>query len=135
MLFVVHHATRAVHIAGITTNPDSDFMAQMARNFSFFDAPVGMFITIDRNMGPPQFSDLGMFVQSAMLVARAHWLHTCAQESWSLWGKTIREYLEYPEEEMIFCGLALGYADESAAINELYTDRAPVEEFASFRGF
>jgi nitroreductase len=110
-------------------------MAQMARNFCFFDAPVGMFITIDREMGPPQYSDLGMFIQSAMLVARSHGLHTCAQEAWSMWGKTIREFVGYSDDEMIFCGLALGYADESAKVNDLVSERAGVDEFASFRGF
>jgi nitroreductase len=128
-------AAEMYELAGVTRDDSAGRMRLMQRNFCFFDAPVGMFITIDRNMGPPQFSDLGMFVQSAMLVARTYGLHTCAQEAWSLWGKTIQAFLGYPDEEMIFCGLALGYADESAVINSLYTDRAPLEDFVSFRGF
>ena len=108
---------------------------QMALNFRFFGAPVGMFISIDRNMGPPQFADLGIFLQNVMLLAREHGLHTCAQEAWSLWGKSIREFTGIPEEELIFCGMALGYAEPDSAVNDLYTDRAPVDEFAQFRGF
>lgn len=126
-------AMQMYELAGITRDDKAGRLSLMQRNFCFFDAPVGMFITIDRKMGRPQFSDLGMFIQSAMLVARTYGLHTCAQEAWSLWGKTIQEFLGYPDEHMIFCGLALGYADENAVINNLYTDRAPLEEFASFR--
>jgi len=128
-------AAQMYELAGIARDDRAARLAQMSRNFSFFDAPVGMFITIDRNMGPPQYSDLGIFIQSAMLLARERGLHTCAQESWSLWGKTIQDFVGFPDEEMIFCGLALGHADQDANINNLYSERAPLEEFASLRGF
>ena len=108
---------------------------QMGLNFSFFGAPVGMFISIDRAMGTPQFADLGIFLQNLMLLAREKGLHTCAQEAWSMWGKSIREFTNVGEDDLVFCGLALGYADPDAVINDLWTERAPLDEFADFQGF
>lgn len=122
-------------LVGIDRGDKEARARQMALNFSFFGAPVGMFISIDRKMGPPQFSDLGIFLQNVMLLAREHGLHTCAQEAWSLWGRSIREFTNIGEEEMVFCGVALGYADPDAAINDLYTERASLDEFAEFKGF
>ena len=110
-------------------------LQQFARNYMLFGAPVGLFFFIDRQMGPPQWSDLGMFMQSVMLLAREHGLHTCAQEAWSVWYRTVSEFLLVPPESMLFSGMALGFRDESAAINRLRTDRAPLEEFATLRGF
>ncbi len=122
-------------LVGIERDDNAARARQMGLNFSFFGAPVGMFISIDRSMGLPQFADLGIFLQSVMLLAREHGLHTCPQEAWSLWGKSIREFTNIGEDQLIFCGLALGYADSDAVINELFTERAPVDEFAEFRGF
>jgi nitroreductase len=122
-------------LVGIERDDQAARAKQMALNFTFFGAPVGMFISIDRKMGPPQFSDLGIFLQNIMLLARERGLHTCPQEAWALWGKSIREFTGIPDEDLMFCGVALGYADPDAAINQLYTDRSSVEEFATFRGF
>lgn len=122
-------------LVGIDRHDAEARARQMALNFSFFGAPVGLFVSLDRQMGPPQFADLGIFLQSFMLLAREQGLHTCPQEAWSLWGKSIREFTGIPEEELIFCGVALGYADPDAAINELFTERAPLEAFARFQGF
>lgn len=108
---------------------------QYARNFLFFDAPVGIFFAIDRQMGPPQWSDLGMYVQTVMLLARAFGLHCCAQEAWTFWHKTVSAFLGLPSELMLFCGLALGHADPDAAINQWRSPREPLDRFASFRGF
>jgi nitroreductase len=110
-------------------------LIQFARNFEFFGAPVAMFFYLDRQMQPGQWSDLGMFIQSLMLAATEQGLATCAQEAWAIWHKTIGEFLQAPPEHMLFCGLALGHADPDAPINRLRTDRAPLEEFVSFRGF
>jgi len=110
-------------------------LLQFARNYQFFGAPVGLFFFIDRQMGPPQWSDLGMYMQSVMLLAREHGLDTCAQEAWSVWYHTVSEFLQAPPQLMLFSGMALGYRDESAPINKLRTDRAPLEEFATLRGF
>jgi len=110
-------------------------LLQFARNYEFFGAPVGLFFYVDRQMGPPQWSDLGMFMQTVMLLAREHGLHTCAQEAWSVWHRTVGRFLQVPPERMLFSGMALGYRDESAPINRLRTDRAPLAEIADFRGF
>jgi nitroreductase len=110
-------------------------LLQFARNFEFFGAPVGLLFCLDRRLGPPQWSDVGMYMQSVMLLAREHGLDTCAQEAWSLWHRTVGEYLGLPPELMLFAGMALGYRDESAPINRLRTERAPLEEFAELRGF
>jgi len=103
------------------------------RNWEFFGAPVGMIFTIDRQMQQGQWADLGMFLENIMLLAREEGLHTCPQEAWAVWPTTIREYLSVPPNEMIFCGMALGHADENAPINTLETERAPLDDFATIR--
>jgi len=70
-----------------------------------------------------------------MLLAREHGLDTCAQEAWSVWHRTVGEYLSLPPEQMLFCGMALGFRDESAPINRLRTERVALDEFADLRGF
>ena len=120
---------------GVTRDDKFGRLLQFARNFEFFGAPVGLFFCLDRRMGPPQWSDVGMYMQSVMLLAREHGLHTCAQEAWSVWYRTVAEFLQLPAELMLFAGMALGYRDEAAPINRLRTDRAPLEEFAELRGF
>jgi nitroreductase len=105
---------------------------QFGRNYDFFGAPVGMFFFLERTMGPPQWSDLGMFIQTLMLLAREHGLESCPQESWANWHKEVSEFLSVDPSWMLFCGLALGYGDYSAPINRLRTDRAAVDEIAVF---
>jgi nitroreductase len=108
---------------------------QYARNFEFYGAPVGLFFCIDRTMGPPQWADMGMYVQTVMLLARAHGLHTCGIEAWTYWHKTLSAFLDLPPEHMAFCGMALGHADETAPINRWRSVREGVETVASFMGF
>jgi nitroreductase len=105
-----------------------------ARNFAFFDAPMALFCTVDRRMGPPQWSDLGMFLQNVMLLLREEGLHSCPQECWAIYPKTIGDFLKIPAERMLFTGLAIGHADWSAAPNAVVAARAPLEEFAEFIG-
>jgi nitroreductase len=105
---------------------------QFAQNYNFFGAPVGMFFFLDRTMGPPQWSDLGMLIQNIMLLAREQGLETCAQESWAIWHKEVAEFLNVESNLMLFCGLALGYGEHAAPINHLRTDRAGFDEFAVF---
>jgi nitroreductase len=109
-------------------------LQQFARNYEVFGAPVALFFAMDRQMGLGQWVDLGMFMQNIMLAAREQGLHTCAQESWAVWHKSIEAHLQIPSELIFFCGMALGYRDEAAPINRLRTDRAALEEFAIFRG-
>jgi nitroreductase len=110
-------------------------LRHFARNFEFFGAPVALFFCLDRRMGPPQWSDVGMYMQNVMLLAREHGLHTCAQEAWSHWASTVGEFLRLPPELMLFSGMALGHRDDSHPINRLRTGRALLGEFASLRGF
>ncbi len=110
-------------------------LRQFARNYEFFGAPVGLFFIIDRQMGPPQWSDLGMLIQTVMLLARAHGLHCCAQEAWTRWYKTVSAFLDVAENEMVFCGMALGYGDDAAPINSWRSPREPLDTFATFQGF
>jgi len=109
-------------------------LAQFARNFEFFGAPAAFFFFLDRTMGPPQWSDVGMFMQSIALLAREHGLHTCPQEAWSVWYKTVAAFFAVPAELMLFCGMGIGYMDEANPINTLRTDRAPLDEIATFVG-
>jgi nitroreductase len=108
---------------------------QYARNFEFFDAPVGLFFSLDRSLGPPQWADLGMHVQTVMLLARAHGLHSCGIEAWTHWHKTVAGFLGLPPELMLFCGMALGHADEAASINRWRSAREDVDAVADFAGF
>ena len=108
---------------------------QYAQNFEFFGAPVGLLFTIDRSMGAPQWSDLGMYIQTVMLLARAYGLHTCSIEAWTHWHKTASAFLALPAEEMVFCGMALGHADPAAPINGWRSAREGLDGFANFSGF
>jgi nitroreductase len=110
-------------------------LKQFAHNYAVFDAPVALFFAIDRQMGFGQWADLGMFMQNVMLLAREQGLHTCPQEAWAAWHKSVATWLNLPPELMFFCGMALGYRDENAPINRLRTERAVLEEFATLRGF
>lgn len=107
-------------------------LQQFAQNFDFFGAPVGMFFFVDRSMGAPQWSDIGMFMQNLMLLAREVGLDTCAQESWAVWHREVAEFFCIEPNLMLFSGLSLGYAEASAPINRLRTARAAVNEFAVF---
>jgi nitroreductase len=119
---------------GIVRSDKPARIAFVKENFQFWNAPVGMFFSIHRCMGPPQWSDLGMYIQTVMLLAREAGLHTCPQESWTNWHKVVEQYIDVPADRMLFCGLALGYADESHPVNQLRTERAPLEQIADFRG-
>lgn len=117
---------------GIERDDKPGRIRQFRRNFEMFGAPIGLFVYIDRTMGPPQWSDVGMFLQSLMLLAREHGLHTCAQEAWAQWHSTIDDHLKPPAEWMLFCGVALGYMDEDHPVNTLRTERASVDEITTF---
>jgi nitroreductase len=99
----------------------------VARNFDFFGAPAGFFCFVDRQMGPPQWSDLGMFLQTFMLLAREAGLDTCAQEAWAMRAGSVQEFVGAAPELMLFCGMAIGYRDPEAPVNDLCSDREPPE--------
>ncbi len=100
-------------------------------NDRFFGAPAAAFCFTDRIMGPPQWSDLGMLLQTAMLLFEEAGLGTCPQEAWSRWPRTVAEFVGAPPELMLFCGLAIGYPDRAAPVNTLATPRAPQAEVIS----
>jgi nitroreductase len=105
-----------------------------ANNFAFFGAPMALFCSVDRLMGPPQWSDLGMYLQTVMLLLREEGLDSCAQEAWSLHPKTVGRALNLPAERMLFAGMAIGWRDSAHPVNELVADRAPLDEWARFIG-
>jgi nitroreductase len=108
--------------------------AQHGRNFRFFDAPVGLIFTIDRILQQGSWLDYGMFLQSVMVAARGHGLHTCPQAAFMQWHRIIAAHLELPATQMVVCGMALGHADPDAIENTLVTEREPVSGFARFHG-
>jgi nitroreductase len=107
-------------------------LLQFARNYDFFGAPVGLFCFVDRRMGQAQWSDLGMYLQTAMLLLREQGLDSCAQEAWSAYNSTVAEFVGAAPEHMLFCGMSIGYADPAAPVNTLATERAALDSFAVF---
>jgi nitroreductase len=110
-------------------------LRQLAKNGDFFGAPVGLFFCLDRQLGPPQWADLGMFMQNVMLLAVERGLDTCPQEYWARYPKTVAEFLGLPDDHMLFAGMALGYRDPSHPINTLKASRDAFEIWADLRGF
>lgn len=110
-------------------------LRQMAKNATFFGAPVGIFLSVDRRMGPPQWADLGIYLQTVMLLAVEQGLDTCAQEYWAFRSQPVARFLGLPAERMLFAGIALGWRDDSAPINALRTERDPFEAWGEMRGF
>ncbi|SPA41140.1 putative OXIDOREDUCTASE PROTEIN [Cupriavidus taiwanensis] len=122
------------HHLGIPREDKARRLAQFASNFTFFGAPLALFCTVDRRMGPPQWSDLGMYLQTVMLLLREEGLDSCAQECWAMYPQTIAEFLSLPAGRMLFSGMAIGYEDPEAPANRLRAGRAPLAEFTDFIG-
>ena len=105
---------------------------QVMQNFNFFGAPAAIFCYVDREMGPPQWSDLGMFLQTFMLLATEAGLDTCAQEAWAMKHESVSTFLQAAESDLLFCGMAIGYKDQDAVINQLKTSRRSTDEWMKF---
>lgn len=105
------------------------------KNFDFFDAPVGMIFSLERDMQIGSWLDLGIFLGHVAIAARGLGLDTCPQQSWSNVQSTVHQHLQLPDNEVVICGMALGYADPDAAQNTLETERLGVDDFATFEGF
>jgi len=116
-------------LLGIGKGDKDKMHAQHQRNYRFFDAPVGLMFTLDRVMGRGSLVDYGMFLQTLMVAARGHGLHTCPQAAWNGFAKIILPHMGAGDNEMLVCGMALGYADDSEVVN---TFRTPRESVASF---
>lgn len=110
-------------------------LAQIKRNYQFFNAPVGLFITIDRALGPGQWADLGGFINALAFLARGRGLDTCPQVAWIRLHKIVGAFLQWPPEQMLFCGMALGYGDHAHPVNGFRSSRAALHEFCTFYGF
>ncbi|MDE2488292.1 MAG: nitroreductase [Alphaproteobacteria bacterium] len=110
-------------------------LRQLARNGEFFGAPVGIFFCLDRKLGPPQWADLGMYMQNVMLLATERGLDTCPQEYWARYPQTVAKFLNLPADHMVFSGMALGHRDPDAPINTLVASRDPFEAWGEMAGF
>ena len=108
---------------------------QIKRNYQFFNAPVGLFITIDRRLGPGQWADLGGYINTLAFLARGYGLDSCPQVAWIRMYKIVRDLLNFPPDQMLFCGIAIGYGDRSHPVNCFRSFRAEPHEFCRFYGF
>ncbi len=120
---------------GIPREDKKGRLGQFLHNYTGFGAPVMLFLHCSRIMGPPQWSDMGMWLQSVMLLLVEHGLASCPQECWAMYGETVRAALRLGDDQILFTGLAIGYADEGAAVNQWPVPRVGVDEAIDFRGF
>jgi nitroreductase len=121
-------------LLGLTRDNKAGMAAQHARNYQFFDAPVGLVFTIDRIMQQGSWLDYGMFLQNIMVAARGRGLDTCPQAAFTQYHRVIAQQLGLPENEMVVCGMALGWADPERIENSLVTEREPARNFSHFLG-
>jgi nitroreductase len=119
-------------LLGIGRDDKDARIAQVMKNFQFFGAPCAFFCFVDRQMGPPQWSDLGMFLQTFMLLAKEAGLDTCAQEAWSMKHDSVSTFVKADDTDILFCGMAIGYRDDTALVNSLESKRRPLKEWAKF---
>ena len=120
---------------GINREDAEGRLEQIKRNYMFFNAPVGIFITIDRRLGPGQWADLGGYVNTLACLARGYGLDTCPQVLWIRMHEIVRASLGVPPEQMLYCGMAIGYGDRRHQVNSFRTRRADTSEFCKFFGF
>ena len=130
-----HHGVQLYGALNIDRDDASARLAQYKGNFDFFNAPVALFIAIDRRLGPGQWADLGGYVHALMYLARGHGLDTCPQESWARMHRIVGAFVKMPPEQMLFCALAIGYGDRSHPANSFRSQRAAPQEFCRFFGF
>jgi len=110
---------------------DSRFK-QIRENYNFFGAPLGMIITIDKSFGKNGWGHVGMFLENLWLSAIDYGLGICLQESWSIYPKTVKEVTKHPDNEIVWCGVAVGYEDSSNPINQYRTKREDLDSFVKF---
>jgi nitroreductase len=122
-------------LLGIPRDNKPGRLMHLAQNFEFFGAPAGLFFVIDKAMGHGQWAHLGMFMQSVALAALDRGVYSCMQEAWARMRAPLAQHFALGEHEMIYCGMAFGYADLSKPVNTLRSDRASVDEIATFSGF
>ena len=118
--------------------PRDNKMARLmwfAKNFRAFEAPVLMLIHTPKYMGPPQWSDIGMWLQTVMLLLREAGLDSCGQEAWAIYSPQIRQCVDIPDDHIFFCGLAIGHRDPGAPVNNFPVPRASLDEAVRWEGF
>lgn len=120
---------------GVGREDKGERLRWLARNAQLFGAPVGLFFALDRKLGPPQWSDLGMYMQTVMLLAAERGLDTCAQEYWARYPKTVARVCGFPDDHLVFSGMALGYRDPEHPINGWRSTRDLLETWAELKGF
>ena len=120
---------------GIPREDKAGRLAQFVENYRGFGAPVMLFLHCSRIMGPPQWADMGMWLQSVMLLLVEHGLASCPQECWAMYGATIRDELELGDDQILFTGLAIGHADAAAPVNQWPVPRAELDEVIDWQGF
>lgn len=120
---------------GLARDDKAGRFAQMAKNWDSFGAPVQLFTYTRKYMGPPQWSDIGMWMQTVMLLLREAGLDSCAQEIWALYGTYMRELLGIDDDHIFFCGMAIGYRDPDSPINRFDVPRVSAETAIRFEGF
>jgi nitroreductase len=129
------HGVQLYGSLGLDRHDHAGRLAQHKLNYQFFNAPVGLFICIDRKLGPGQWADLGGYIHALAFLARGYGLDTCPQEAWARLHKVVGAYLRLPPEQMLFCGMAIGYGDRSHPTNSFRSPRAELSEFCTFHGF
>lgn len=122
-------------LMGVDRKDKAGRAAAMAKNWDFFGAPVGIIVTVERSVDRNGWGHVGALLQSICLLAEERGLATCLQEAWANMGRTVYDQLEIPDNEIVWCGISLGYADKAAPVNTLKSERVPVDEIAKFRGF
>lgn len=120
---------------GIPREDKAGRMAWFSRNFNFFNAPVALFIVMDTRVGHGQWGHTGMFMQTLCLLAEERGWGTCMQECWGILRPSLKTALDLGEHEMVWCGISVGLPDGDDPVNQLYTERAGLDEFADLRGF
>ncbi len=129
------HGVQLYGALGVARDDAAGRLAQYKRNFEFFNAPVALFVAIDRKLGPGQWADLGGYIHALMFLARSYGLDTCPQESWARMHAIVRQFANMPAEQMLFCAVAIGYGDHSHPANSFRSPRAAPAEFCTFFGF
>ncbi len=117
---------------GITRENKAGMSAQRARNYTFFDAPIGLFFTLDKRLEKGSWLDLGMFIQNVMVAARGQGLHTCAQAAFASYQTIVRQHLPISDDETLVCGMSVGYGDMQAPENRWRTEREEVDQFSQW---
>ena len=120
---------------GLDREDGAGRIAQMMKNWDSFGAPIQLFTYTRKYMGPPQWSDMGMWLQTVMLLLREEGLDSCAQEIWAMYGTHMRELLNIDDDHIFFCGMAIGYRDADAIINNFEVPRVDIAQAIDWRGF